>query len=277
MNKFGGDWTEDKMDIVVKYAAAYLMIMNQNNWVKTIYFDGFAGSGFIDYGESEELKKGTSLRILDISEPKPFDIYYFVELDEEHKIALEANLSSHPLRKNIHIVQEDCNRKLLDLAVYLKENRNYRALVYIDPYGMSVNWSSVESLKGLGIDLWILVPTGIGVNRMLTSTGNISESWMHKLEAFLGYSKEDIMRHFYKLRTSNTLFGEEKYNRKEINAVELAGDLYSKKLKEVFSYVSKPFVMRNSQNSIMYHFMMASNNKTAVKIANDVINPKYRL
>ncbi len=180
MNQFGGDWTEEKMDIVVKYATAYLTIMNQQSWVKTIYFDGFAGSGFIDSGELVELKKGTALRILDISEPRPFDIYYFVELDEEHKTALEANLSSHPLRKNTHIVREDCNKKLLDLAGYLKGNKNFRALVYIDPYGMSVNWSSIKSLKGLGIDLWILVPTGIGVNRMLASNGNISESWMKK-------------------------------------------------------------------------------------------------
>jgi three-Cys-motif partner protein len=277
MNQFGGNWTEEKMDIVVKYATAYLTIMNQQTWVKTIYFDGFAGSGFIDSGESDELIKGTSLRILDISEPKPFDMYYFVELDEEHKIALEGNLKNHPLRKSTFIVREDCNIKLQDLAKYLKQNKSYRALVYIDPYGMSVNWSSIESLKGLGIDLWILVPTGMGVNRMLTSNGNISESWMHKLETFLGYSREEIMNHFYKSKTNLTLFGEETSIRKERNAVQLAGDLYSKKLKEVFSDVSKSFVMRNSHNSIMYHFMMAANNKTAVKIANEVINPKYKL
>ena len=155
MNQFGGDWTEEKMDIVVKYAVAYLAIMNKQNWVKTIYFDGFAGSGYIETGESEGLKKGTSLRILDISEPKPFDIYYFVELDEDHKESLLKNLVDHPQRKNIHIVKEDCNTKLLALASFLRKNKAYRALVYIDPYGMSVNWSSVESLKDLGVDLWI--------------------------------------------------------------------------------------------------------------------------
>ena len=40
-------------------------------------------------------------------------------------------------------------------------------LCFIDPYGMDLKWSSIEVLKGLGIDLWILVPTGIGVNRLL--------------------------------------------------------------------------------------------------------------
>jgi three-Cys-motif partner protein len=277
MNQFGGSWTEEKMAIVVKYASAYLTIMNNQDWVKTIYFDGFAGSGYIESDETEALKKGTSLRILDISDPKPFDIYYFVELNEEYKKALEKNLINHPRRENIFIVKEDCNTKLLALASYLKKNKAYRALVYIDPYGMSVNWSSIEKLKNLGVDLWILVPTGIGVNRLLTSNGNISEPWMNKLEKFLGYSKQEIMNHFYKSRTNNTLFGEVVSIEKERNAVQLVGELYRNKLLNIFSDVSKSFVMRNSQNSIMYHFMMATNNKAAIKIANEVIDPKYKL
>ena len=43
--QFGGNWTEQKMQIIVDYAKAYLTIMNKQAWVKTIYFDGFAGSG----------------------------------------------------------------------------------------------------------------------------------------------------------------------------------------------------------------------------------------
>ncbi len=223
MNQFGGSWTDEKMEIIVKYAGAYLTIMNKQSWVRTIYFDGFAGSGFIEHEESELTKKGTALRILDLSYP------------------------------------------------------NCRALVYIDPYGMSINWSSIESLKGLGVDLWILVPTGLGVNRMLINDGKISDSWLQKLENFLGFSREEIMKHFYKSLTRQTLFGEETNIQKEKDAALLAGELYARKLKEVFSDVSKPYVMRNSQNSIMYHFMMAANNKSAIKIANEVIEPKYKL
>jgi three-Cys-motif partner protein len=277
MNQFGGNWTEEKMNIIVKYASAYLTIMSKQSWVRTIYFDGFAGSGFIETDGSEPMKKGTALRILDLSDPKPFDIYYFVELDEEHVTELNSNLKNHPLRKNIYIQREDCNKKLVALSDYLKEHANYRALVYIDPYGMSINWSSIESLKGQGVDLWILVPTGMGVNRMLINDGNISDSWLQKLENFTGYSREEIMKHFYRSRTRQTLFGEETNIQKERNAALLAGELYTRKLKQVFSDVSKPYVMRNSHNAIMYHFMMAANNKTAIKIANEVIEPKYRL
>ena len=99
MNQFGGNWTEAKMEIVVEYAKAYLTIMNKQNWVKTLYFDGFSGSGLTDVNENEDAVKGTALRILDIQHPRPFDIYYFVEKEcyikdvfvkEEHRKTGEA-------------------------------------------------------------------------------------------------------------------------------------------------------------------------------------------
>lgn len=277
MNQFGGSWTEAKMDIVVSYAKAYLTIMEKQSWAKTIYFDGFAGSGIIETNENEELKKGTALRVLDILEPSPFDLYYFVELDELHKKELEERIQENYFGRNAHVVNADCNEKLIRMSQFLKENKNFRALVFIDPYGMSVNWASIEALKGLGVDLWILVPTGIGISRLLKNDGNISEAWLKKLEKFLGLTPDEIKSHFYKTKEQNTLFGLETTIEKEKNTVNKAGELYKQRLNTIFSFVSESFVMKNSTNSIMYHFMMATNNLTALKISNEVIKPKYKL
>ena len=278
MNQFGGNWTERKMEIVVAYAKAYLTIMKEQPWAKPIYFDGFAGSGIIETEEEEEVIKGTALRILDIIEPSSFDLYYFVELEENHRAELERRVQENYFGRNAHVVKADCNDKLVKMAEFMSKNRNYRALAFIDPYGMSVNWSSIESLKGLGIDLWILVPTGIGVNRMLKTDGNISEPWYIKLEKFLGLSKDEIKRIFYREVSYQSLFGEEiTHQIKEANSINKIHHLYRERLKSVFKEVSEPFVLRNSTNSIMYHFMMATNNKTALKIANDIIKPKYKL
>lgn len=276
-NTFGGNWTEAKMEIIVEYAKAYLVIMSKQAWAKTLYFDGFAGSGLIEVDGREDAVKGTSLRILDISEPKPFDKYYFVEKDEKIKIALEDNIKiNYPDKeKNAHVVCEDCNVKLIAMANFLANNKTFRALAFIDPYGMSVNWESINKLNGLGIDLWILVPTGLGINRLLKNNGEISDAWLLKLEKFLGLSREEIIKHFYKTRTVNTLFGEEILINKEKSTVKKAGELYKERLSTVFKFVSEPFIMRNKTNSIMYHFMMATNNKAALQIANDVIKPKY--
>lgn len=174
------------------------------------------------------------------------------------------------------MVAEDCNVKLQSMVTFLKKNLSYRTLVFIDPYGMSVDWKSISGLKDLGVDLWILVPTGMGINRLLKNDGKISDAWLEKLERFLGLDKEFILNHFYKEKKSLTLFGEETFLEKEQNAIEKSGVLYKERLKTVFKFVSESFVMKNSTNSIMYHFMMATNNATALKIANDVIKPKYK-
>jgi three-Cys-motif partner protein len=280
MNQFGGNWTEAKMEIVVAYAKAYLTIMNKQAWAKTLYFDGFAGSGLIDINEDvQETVKGTALRILDIEQPQPFDMYYFVEKESDYAESLKLSIKTdYPNKKNnAFVVQNDCNAKLFDMAKFLRKNSNYRVLAFVDPYGMSVNWDSINALKGLGIDLWILVPTGLGVNRLLKTDGNISDAWLIKLEQFLGLSRSEIIDHFYSKTIVNTLFGNETLINKEKSAVQKAGILYTQQLKTVFDYVSDSFVMRNSNNSIMYHFMMATNNTAALKIANDVIKPNYKL
>ena len=138
MNTFGGNWTIDKMEIVVSYTKAYLTIMNKQNWVKTIYFDGFAGSGYIRQDENsdepvndlvaldfskevkgEEAVKGAALRILEISDPRPFDLYYFVEKNKNNKTTLEQtikNVYPNKERKTV-VVEEDCNTKLKDMQL----------------------------------------------------------------------------------------------------------------------------------------------------------------
>lgn len=278
MNQFGGNWTQQKMEMVVDYAKAYLTIMNKFSQFKTLYFDGFAGSGEI-FKENEtdiEIIKGTAIRVLEIVSPKKFDRYYFVEKDENNKNDLEKAIKEKFSDRTFNVVNEDCNIKLLTMAEFLKRNRNYRVLAFVDPYGMSVNWSSITALKGLGIDLWILVPTGMGVNRLLKRDFNISEAWLLKLENFLGLPRDEIIDFFYKQKSINTLFGAETMVEKERDAIEKAGELYRKRLNEVFKFVSKSFRMRNSTGTIMYHFMMATNNPSALKIANDIIKPKYK-
>jgi three-Cys-motif partner protein len=215
---------------------------------------------------------------LELEQPKTFDIYYFVEKNSKNAFELRKTIDENfPSKKAIsHVVNEDCNIKIKSLAEFLRINYQYRALMFIDPYGMSVDWSSIEALNKLGIDLWILVPTGIGVSRLLKNDGNIDERWIVKLEKFLGISQKEIIDTFYKKHIQPHLFDSGVTLFKEQDAVARIHCLYSQKLRTVFKKVSDAFVLKNSNNSIMYHFMMATNNDAAFKIANDVVK-KYKL
>jgi three-Cys-motif partner protein len=276
MNKFGGDWTKAKIEILVEYAKAYLTIMKKRSFFKLLYFDGFAGSGFIVNAKKINIETtvGAARRIIEIEEPRSFDSYYFVEKVPKHFKMLEDNTVKAFPKKKIYAVCEDCNKKLIDLANFLRDpkNKNYRTLAYIDPCGMQLEWRSIENLRELHLDLWVLVPTGLGVNRLLKKNGEISEAWMEKLEMFLGITKEEIEKKFY--RKTESLFPDITFTEKEKDVIKKSAKLYKSRLEEVFEFVSRPYELKNSTNSVMYHLFLASNNETAVKIGNDIVK-KY--
>ena len=280
MSMFGGSWTKQKLDIVESYAKAYLTIMKGRTYWPIMYFDGFAGTGEINVDDNDyNIIEGAAKRILAIEEPRSFDMYYFVELDCEKAKKLEKMINnSYSYKKQVYVQSADCNKKLLDLSNFLKSSKGkkFKVLAFIDPFGMELNWKSLESLKGFSIDLWLLIPTGVGANRLLKNDGKIPDSWFKRLEKFLGITRKDIMNHFYQKFKTQTLFGVEDVIEKDRNTIEKIHKLYATRLSTIFKFVSESFVMRNSTNAIMFHFLMATNNANALKIANDIIKPKYK-
>lgn len=277
-HKFGGFWTEKKIDIFIKYLKAYLQIMNKQNF-KLIYFDGFAGSGEIEKSSGfSSLIEGVASRVISIDSPRPFDLYYLVELNKKRSDELILHLSTkYPDKKNAITVQNaDCNEKLTRMSDFMRENNNYRALAFIDPHGMEVNWKSIESFKGVNVDMWLLIPTG-GANRMLKRDGTISTAWMNRLSKFFGITGDDIKARFYKETTVNTLFGEEEMTYKATDSIEKVLQLYIEQLRNIFTFVSKGYPLKNKRGVILFHFLLCSQNKYAIKIADSIIGKELIL
>lgn len=274
MNNFGGNWTYQKIKIIEDYAKAYLEIMKNRPYWKLLYFDGFAGSGEIriDGSLDSRIIEGAARKIVSIKEPKMFDICYFVELNKQKAKNLQDSV--HQIRKaGVYVVEGDCNRKLQDMAKFLRseKGKDHKALAFIDPCGMEVNWESIACLKGLPIDMWLLIPTGIGVNRLLRKDNEISDAWWQKLENFYGVSRDYLNKSFYNSVIRWTLFGEEEFVYKNPDSLNKIEKIYTERLKGVFKFVSQAYVLKNKTQSIMFHFVLASNNHVAVGIANDII------
>lgn len=164
----------------------------------------------------------------------------------------------------------DVNEEIIKLAHAFKQRTDLAGLVFLDPFGMQINWSSIELLAGTRIDLWILIPTGTIINRLLDRKANLVLS--DKLESFFGLSIEEIKSYFYNTKTEQTLFGEIKKIQKIEEPIQKIAALYIERLKTIFEEVAdNPLVMRNSQNVPIYHFAFASNNIAATKIAGQII------
>jgi three-Cys-motif partner protein len=277
-NKFGGSWTEIKIEILETYAKQFLKVFKNQPSQKLLYFDGFAGSGDIEVDIRDEDEKhvieGAATRIIKIDKPRRFDIYYFVEKKRALAEELDKKLKQDFPDQKCFVVPEDCNIKLIDLAnKFLKtsKGKGYKVLGFIDPKGMQLEWSSLESLRGLPIDLWILNPTS-GANRLLTRNKEIEHSWLNRLKLFLGLNEAEIISHFYSKQ--NNLFGDTTLI-KQSDPINKLHDLYAKRIAgNIFKYVSNPKVLRNNSGSPLFHFFMATNNEIALRIANSVVNPK---
>jgi three-Cys-motif partner protein len=276
-NKFGGSWTELKIDILETYAKQFLKVFKNQPSQMLIYFDGFAGSGDIEVENFESsathIIEGAAIKILKIDTPRAFDMYYFVEKKKSLASSLDAKIKSQFPEKEAYVQAKDCNAKLKDLARFLRSEKGnkYKVLGFIDPKGMQLEWDSLEILRGLPIDLWILNPTS-GTNRVLVRTAEINEMWLKRLELFLGISREEIKRHFYSKRQN--LFGDLD-TIKETDPINKLHELYAKRIAgNIFKYVSNPKILRNNSGAPLFHFFMATNNEIGLRIANSVVNRK---
>jgi three-Cys-motif partner protein len=283
---WGGKWTEKKLDAFAKYVSAYLTIMKRNPYWKTIYFDGFAGSGDRKgkknsalyeqlklTEQDEKLYKGAAERVLTLPNDLSFDYHYFIDAKEESLKKLEAKLAVLQKTKKLPFIycSGDSNQWLLKLAKLMTEHKNsFAALVLLDPFGMQINWESIEALKNTRTDIWILIPTGVIVNRLLDKNCNLEYS--QKLQSFFGMSEEKIIESFYHTETKLTLFGEEETISKVTEPIEKIAKLYVTRLKMIWKYVTEePLRLENSKRVPIFHFVFASNNIHATKIAKQII------
>ena len=283
---WGGSWTEKKLVAFEKYVKAYLTIMAKNPYWKTIYFDGFAGSGERKKKEDlelmnqlaiveadEQVYQGAAERLLRLQEKWRFHWYYFIDKKKDASDALKKKLDfvDAELKEKLVFRSGDGNAQLLKLAKLMKEDKNYASLVFLDPFGMQVSWSAIAELKGTRTDIWILIPTGVIVNRLLDRKGELKS--MALLCEFFGLTEAEVRKEFYGTASVTDLFGEpSEMVSKVMDPINKIARLYIKQLGSVWKSVTPvPLRLNNSTGSPIFHFVMASNNKDAVRIAQEII------
>lgn len=279
-DEFGGLWTEQKLECVSKYLHAYTTIMNRYTF-HFAYIDAFAGTGHRALKRESDIEiqrflAGSARRALEVK--PPFKEYVFIE---ENKVSFTAlgKLTDEFPHRNIKCINEDANRYLIDLCQE-RDWRTNRALVFLDPYGMQVKWQTMESIaKTQAIDLWILFPIGMGVNRQLKNDGEIGPLERQKLDHLFG--GPHWFDEFYQTDPQLSLFSEGEAIEKKSNVFATIERLYMERLQSVFVKVAdNPLPLRNSKNSLMYQLYFAASNpkgaSTAVKIAQHILSRQFQ-
>jgi three-Cys-motif partner protein len=289
LQSFGGEWTVEKLKLLQGYLQAYVQVLKNQSHLKTLYIDAFAGTGYIEMQDSsstdlfsglEEFRQpdirgfiqGSTEIALSII--PSFHEYHFIEKSNRKSMELDqlkTKFSTH--KDKINVYKGDANDFLLSICKK-HDWQKTRAVVFLDPCGMSVDWSIVEMLGKTGaVDLWYLFPLGVAVNRLLTKSGKIPPSWQNRLNKIFGdntWSSE-----FYRVDVDQGLFGQVEQTVKVANFDSIS-QYFTNRLKTAFAGVAeRPLQLFNSSNIPIYLFCFATANPNAVgpalRIANHLL------
>jgi three-Cys-motif partner protein len=128
------------------------------------------------------------------------------------------------------------------------------------------------------VDLWLLVPLGQAVARMLPVGQPPPEAWQHKLTSFLG--TDAWLEKLYRQKVTPGLFGTEMVVERERGHATIVGFI-QERLRSAFAHVmSEPLMLLNGRGTPLYMLCFGAGNlrggKNAVKIAQDIARKRTR-
>ncbi|UWU89605.1 three-Cys-motif partner protein TcmP [Bradyrhizobium sp. CB1015] len=282
-HEFGDQHTELKLSIVEKYLHFFTTAL-RNKFPQLWYIDAFAGTGYrtvrheaipaslIDAGEPEriERRRGSAKIAIDVT-PR-FDFLVFIENKPSYVRALEDLRARHPDRR-IAVVKNDANEGLKSL---LASNswRSTRAVLFLDPYGMEVDWSTLVAIaKTQAIDVWYLFSLAGFYRQATRDHADLDEDKRAALTRMLG--TDEWERELYSANTTYDLFGGDDgvSLRREADLVAL--EAYAKRrLETIFGAVLDPLPLplHERPQRFSLFFCISSQNPAAIKLARTVGN-----
>ncbi|UAK23643.1 three-Cys-motif partner protein TcmP [Sphingomonas nostoxanthinifaciens] len=284
-HRYGGAWTELKLDVVEGYLRYYTDVLkaapSKERPFKLWYVDAFAGSGsrtteIITGGifenrpasvEEVELA-GSARRALNV-EP-PFHKLVFIEGDAGRFADLDQLRIEYPDR-DIECLHGEANKTLkamFQAPPWSKQpggRGGHRAVVFLDPYGMSVQWDTLEELAKSGsADVWYLFPVE-GINRQLSDRlEKVDRAKQLKLDEIFG--TKEWRGDLYKEVSSPGLFEEEiRWSVKTITKSQV--ETYGlRQFGKIFRYVAPPTRLSAKGRGHVFSLICLSNSESNAAI-----------
>lgn len=288
LQSFGGEWTEQKLGMLGEYLAAYAKVM-MNQRFERLYIDAFAGTGYREVASAEpdfgffapELAEDEPQKFFDGSASialrvqPAFHRYLFIERSPRRFAELLKLTGKFPdLADRMEFIQQDANCVLQNLCAGWN-SKTMRGVLFLDPSGMQVEWTTLEAVaRTQAIDVWILFPLGIGVNRLLPRNGRIPDGWRTRLDRVLPGNWYDA---FYRQARIEGLFEPESQLVKTGSLNSIA-EWYQEQLRTIFPAVAKnPRVLTNSRRVPLFLLCFAAGNpgpkamEAALRIAQHIL------
>ncbi|MBA15869.1 MAG: hypothetical protein CMN73_05895 [Sphingomonas sp.] len=278
-HEFGGPWTEIKLDAISEYLHFYQNAL-KNRGFETWYVDAFAGTGerhtkvvkggIFDDGPVEEIEAvlaGSAKRALDVR--PPFEHYWFSEQRPTRVKVLESLRDDYG--SDIVVRQGDANeqlRLLFSSPPWTNHRHSWkqRAVVFLDPYGMSVGFETLGMLAATKrTDVWYLFPRKAVIQQLANKASGIDDGKRASLTRIFGC--DDWEERFYKAQPAQHSLFNEPVTSEQIRMA--TGDEIAAFARErfggIFAYVSSPIPLLINGREF-FELYCFSNNPPAIDL-----------
>ena len=209
-----------------------------NTAFRTLYIDGFAGTGEIPLAESKDglfdedvqtVIAGSADRALKVD--PPFARYIFIDNRKKCIEALKIRFRDNRNTELVTYIIGDANEQIQKIC-RAEQWRSQRGVVLLDPFGSQVHWETIEAVAATeALDLWYLFPAGLSVFRQISSDGTVDPTHAPSLTRLLG--TDEWKSAFLKPSTQGDLFGEPTSHEKAVTH-ESAALFMIERLRSVF-------------------------------------------
>jgi three-Cys-motif partner protein len=267
-HEFGGVSTDLKLSVVNGYLVAFTTAL-RGKFKDLWYIDAFAGTGertvrysaqdasLFDPATKERIERLRGSAQIAIDVRPPFDRLVFMDTNSKHCEALRALQANNPTRK-IDVLEDDANQAIERL---LNSHRwdSTRAVMFLDPYGMSVNWTTLEAIRATrAIDVWYLVSLS-GLFRQAALDGRaVDESKRQALTRMLGTDEWET--EWYRRTERRDLFGAVNPDHERVAGVDAMEDFVFRRLSGLFSKVLRPLRLKDDRNVPTFSLFFATSN-----------------
>ncbi len=293
-HRFGGDWTDLKLDALRKYLSFFTTALRHKGF-ELYYIDAFAGSGgrLIDKvidsepfllgaeAKREQVYVPGSARIALQTSP-PFQQIILIERHGRRSAALEALCAEYPeLRARTQ--RGEANAALIEICrttPWLRPHRGgsgIRAVLFLDPYGMNVEFTTLQEIAATqAVDVWYLFPLS-GVYRQAARSGEkLTPEKRASITRILGtpdwegafYGREERRHDLF------ASLGDEENQAKlrRVADVRMIENYVKRRLESIFPHVSEPrsLTMKNGTPLFSLFFAVSSPNPKAIALARKV-------
>jgi three-Cys-motif partner protein len=171
----GGDWTEEKLYYLARYAAAFMRAMapkrDAGKWDALVYIDLLAGPGYDVNRRTGEAFRGSPLIALN-TVPR-FDRIYLGDLKGIDVRTLEKRIPDCE-RARVEVERADCHDRAE--RIIAKLSGRTLGLAFVDPEGFEVGYRLLETLSRRAVDIVLLFPSGIGITRNIATFARAEDS-----------------------------------------------------------------------------------------------------